>query len=52
MANFLIHALRRMRLEMSETTMARALCGAENLQVQVRFLDRCAEVGPSVEAAE
>ncbi|KAI9886010.1 MAG: hypothetical protein M1823_002177 [Watsoniomyces obsoletus] len=51
-ATFLISALRRMRLEMSETTIARALCGAENLQVQVLFLDRCAEVGPSVEAAE
>lgn len=51
-SDFFVGALRRMQAERSETTVVKALRGAENLQVQVRLADRCQELGPALEAAE
>ena len=52
MAGYFVGALRRIHVEHSETTMVKALSGAENVQVQVRFVDRCEELGPSFETSD
>ena len=52
MAGYFVGALRRIQAEHSETTMVKALSGAENVQVQVRLVDRCEELGPSVETSD
>ncbi|KAF2431401.1 hypothetical protein EJ08DRAFT_678423 [Tothia fuscella] len=48
-SGFLISALRRLVRERSESTIAKALSGAENLKVNEEFIDKVEEVGPVVE---
>lgn len=48
-SGFLINALRRLVRERSETTIAKALQGAHNLQVSVEFADKTDEKGPTIE---
>jgi hypothetical protein len=48
-SGFLISALRRLVRERSETSIARALSGAENLKVNEQFIDKREEMGPVVE---
>ncbi|KAI9792476.1 MAG: hypothetical protein M1833_001089 [Piccolia ochrophora] len=51
-SSFLISAFRRMVQERNETTVAKALSGAENLKVSAAFIGHCEKAGPSIEAAE
>ncbi|KAI9832313.1 MAG: hypothetical protein M1826_001999 [Phylliscum demangeonii] len=48
-SGFLVHALRRLLAERNETTVAKALCGAENLQISAALIDRFEKLGPVVE---
>jgi hypothetical protein len=48
-SGFLISALRRLVRERSETSIAKALSGAENLKVNEEFIDKSEEIGPVVE---
>lgn len=48
---FLISAFRRIVQERSETMVAKALSGAENLMSRANFIDRCEKAGPAIEAA-
>ncbi|PNY24442.1 Transforming growth factor-beta receptor-associated protein 1 [Tolypocladium capitatum] len=50
LAGFLVGALRRLVLEKQESTMARALSGAENLRVNYDLVVGIGEMGPSIEA--
>ncbi|KAF2396291.1 hypothetical protein EJ06DRAFT_233575 [Trichodelitschia bisporula] len=49
-SGFLINALRRLVRERSETTMTKALSGAQNLKTSADFIERAQEIGPAVEA--
>ena len=51
-AGFVVGTLRRMQAELSETTILKALCGTENLQVWGQYIDRCAELGPTIDAVD
>ncbi|OTB05229.1 hypothetical protein M426DRAFT_320043 [Hypoxylon sp. CI-4A] len=48
-AGFLVKALRRIVVEKNETTVARALSSAQNLQIQHDLIVKIEEKGPSVE---
>ncbi|XXH00445.1 hypothetical protein Hte_006790 [Hypoxylon texense] len=48
-AGFLVKALRRIVVEKNETTVARALSSAQNLQTQHDLIVRIEEKGPSIE---
>ncbi|KND88509.1 Transforming growth factor-beta receptor-associated protein 1 [Tolypocladium ophioglossoides CBS 100239] len=50
LAGFLVGALRRLVLEKHESTMTRALSGAENLRVNYDLVVGMGEKGPSIEA--
>lgn len=47
---FLVSALRRMVAERSETAIAKALSGAENLKTNAELIGKITEIGPKVEA--
>ncbi|TAQ85679.1 hypothetical protein B7494_g5991 [Chlorociboria aeruginascens] len=49
-SGFLVSALRRIVRERSETMVAKALSGAENLKISADLIKRIDEVGPEVEA--
>jgi hypothetical protein len=49
-SGFLVSALRRIVRERSETTIAKALSGAENLKISATFVEKINEVGPTIEA--
>ena len=49
-SGFLVSALRRIVRERSETTVAKALSGAENLKVTADLIGKIDAVGPTVEA--
>ncbi|KAI2619072.1 hypothetical protein GGS26DRAFT_573294 [Hypomontagnella submonticulosa] len=49
-AGFLVKALRRIVVEKNETTVARALSSAQNLQIQHDLIVRIEEKGPSIES--
>jgi hypothetical protein len=49
-SGFLVSALRRIVKERSETTIAKALSGAENLKVSADLIQKIDTVGPSIEA--
>ncbi|KAH0556212.1 hypothetical protein GP486_005860 [Trichoglossum hirsutum] len=49
LSGFIVSALRRLVREKSETMVAKALSGAENLRINADFVSRCDEVGPSME---
>lgn len=51
-SGFLIHALRRVVRERSETMVVKALSGAENLKVNEALIDKIDEMGPRIEAVE
>ena len=51
-APFLTSSLRRMVHERNETSVAKALSGAENLMLRVNFVDECEKLGPAMEAAD
>ncbi|KAE9983453.1 hypothetical protein EG328_009945 [Venturia inaequalis] len=48
-SGFLISALRRLVREKSETTIVKALSGAENLKISADFIEKSEEIGPVVE---
>lgn len=48
-AGFLVKALRRIVVEKNETTVARALSSAQNLQIQHDLIVKIEEKGPSIE---
>ncbi|KAI0006939.1 hypothetical protein F4779DRAFT_539798 [Xylariaceae sp. FL0662B] len=48
-AGFLVKALRRIVVEKNETTVARALSSAQNLQMQHELIVKIEEKGPSIE---
>ena len=48
-ADFLIGAFRRLVQEKNEAMIAKALSGAENLQVADAFVEKCRAVGPQIE---
>lgn len=48
-SGFLISALRRLVREKSETTIVKALSGAENLKTAADFIEKSEEIGPVVE---
>ncbi|TLD27480.1 TGF beta receptor associated protein-like protein 1 [Venturia nashicola] len=48
-SGFLISALRRLVREKSETTIVKALSGAENLKSSADFIEKSEEVGPVIE---
>lgn len=50
-SGFLVGALRRIVRERSETMVAKALSGAENLRVSADFIREVDKVGPSIEAS-
>ncbi|RFU35744.1 hypothetical protein B7463_g606, partial [Scytalidium lignicola] len=49
-SGFLVSALRRIVQERSETMIAKALSGSENLKTSADLIEKIKEVGPSVEA--
>lgn len=49
LSSFLINALRRLVRERSETTITKALSGAQNLRVNAELIDETEKVGPTVE---
>lgn len=49
-SGFLIHALRRIVRERSETMVVKALSGAENLKVNEALIDKMDKIGPMIEA--
>ncbi|KAI9849877.1 MAG: hypothetical protein M1837_000091 [Sclerophora amabilis] len=51
-SGFLVSAIRRMVKEKSETMIAKALSGAENLKITEKFINKCDKAGPTVESAE
>ena len=51
-SGFLVSALRRIVRERSETMMAKALSGADNLKTSVNLIDRIEETGPSIEPVD
>ena len=48
-SGFLISSFRRLVHERREATVAKALSGAENLQVAAAFVEKCGEIGPQIE---
>jgi hypothetical protein len=48
-SGFLISALRRLVREKSETTIVKALSGAENLKTSAEFIEKSEEIGPVIE---
>ena len=48
-SGFLVSALRRIVRERSETMVAKALSGAENLKVSADLIGRIDAAGPSIE---
>ncbi|KAI9814226.1 MAG: hypothetical protein M1827_003392 [Pycnora praestabilis] len=51
-SGFLISTLRRLVREKSETMVARALSGAENLMTSADLIGKAEDIGPTVEAAK
>jgi len=51
-SGFLINALRRLVRERSETAMAKALSGSQNLQISSDLIDKSAELGPTIERVQ
>jgi vacuolar protein sorting-associated protein 3 len=49
-SGFLVSALRRIVRERSETMIAKALSGAENLKINADLIGKIEEIGPTVEA--
>jgi vacuolar protein sorting-associated protein 3 len=49
-SGFLASALRRIVRERSETLLAKALSGSENLKINADLIDKIEEIGPSIEA--
>ncbi len=47
---FLVNALRRLVRDRSESSVARALNGAQNLKTGVRLIEKMEQLGPTVEA--
>lgn len=52
LSGFLIGAFRRLVQEKNETSITKALSGAENLQVASTLIERCRELGPQVEGTQ
>ena len=50
-SGFLISALRRLVRERSETTINKALSGAQNLKASAELIGRADEVGPTIDRA-
>lgn len=50
-SGFLISALRRLVREKSESSIAKALSGAQNLKTSADLIERVEELGPVVERA-
>ena len=48
-SGFLVSSFRRLLHERREATVAKALSGAENLQIAAAFVEKCSELGPQVE---
>jgi hypothetical protein len=48
---FIINALRRLVRERNETMVAKALSGAENLQMSAEFIVKSEQIGPVIQAA-
>ncbi|KAF2194433.1 hypothetical protein K469DRAFT_616926 [Zopfia rhizophila CBS 207.26] len=48
-SGFLINALRRLVRERSETTIAKALSGSQNLQLSAELIDKAEEIGPTIQ---
>ncbi|KAF8477075.1 hypothetical protein BDZ91DRAFT_787678 [Kalaharituber pfeilii] len=51
-SKFLIGALRNLMKEKNETIIARAVRRGENLRVNAEFVDKCDELGPTIQAFE
>lgn len=51
-SKFLISALRNLVREKNESVVGRALCRGENLRVSAEFVDKCDELGPTVQTVE
>lgn len=51
-SNFLVSALRQLLTERNESSVVRALSGAENLRISAEFVEKMEGVGPRVERAE
>ena len=51
-SGFLVSTLRRLLAEHNETTMTKALSGAENLKISAQQIDRYEEIGPVVRTVE
>ncbi|KAF2265145.1 hypothetical protein CC78DRAFT_493855 [Lojkania enalia] len=49
LSGFLIQALRGLVREKSETTVAKALSGSQNLQLAAKLVDKMEELGPTIE---
>jgi hypothetical protein len=52
LADFLVRVLRKLTSEKHEAEIVKALSGAENLRVQVEFIDSCQKIGGNLETAE
>ncbi|MCJ1310323.1 hypothetical protein MMC25_003986 [Agyrium rufum] len=50
--DFLVSAMRRLLQDKSEATIAKALSGAENLQVSVGLIEKFMEAGPVIQTVE
>jgi hypothetical protein len=48
-SGFLVNALRRLVRERSETSINKALSGAQNLRTSAQVIDRVEELGPTIE---
>ena len=51
-SGFLVGAFRRLVSEKNETMIMKSLSGSENLQVALRFVEKCSEMGPQIERLE
>jgi vacuolar protein sorting-associated protein 3 len=49
-SGFLVNALRRIVRERSETMIAKALSGAENLKTNADLIGKIEDIGPTIEA--
>ncbi|KAI9791404.1 MAG: hypothetical protein M1816_003972 [Peltula sp. TS41687] len=48
-SEFIINSLRRLLAERNETLVAKALSGADNLQINARLIDESEKIGPAIE---
>ena len=51
-SGFLVHSLRKLVRDRNQTTVARALSGAENLRVHDELIKKIDELGPQIEAEQ